>query len=151
MKQLGHGFYWQDLAVGAKYKTFGRTITETDVVTYCNAVGLIEPLFTDMEWAAKNSAVKGRLVPAALIYSIAEGLALAGTGHATGLAFLNTEIDVKGPTLVGDTVHVTIEVTEQRATSKGRGLVRTRNEVLNQKGDVVMVYTPLRMMAGRPE
>ncbi len=26
---LGQGFYWQDIAVGNKFRTFRRTITET--------------------------------------------------------------------------------------------------------------------------
>jgi acyl dehydratase len=56
---------------------------------------------------------------------------------------------VKGPVVAGDTVHVEIEVTEVRATSKGRGLVRSRNTVKNQRGETVIVYTPLRLMRGR--
>ena len=46
-------------------------------------------------------------------------------------------------------VHVQCEVTEVRPTSKGRGLVRTRNEVVNQRGETVLVHTPLRIMASR--
>ena len=85
-----------------------------------------------------------------MLFRSAEGLTLAGTAHGTGLAFLHTELDVKGPVLVGDTIHVEIEVTEARASSKGRGLVRTRNEVKNQRGETVVVYSPLRLMRGRP-
>ena len=67
-----------------------------------------------------------------------------------GLAFLGMTMDVKGPTLVGDTLHVEAEVIEQRATSKpGRGLVRTRNAVVNQRGETVLVYEPLRLMRTR--
>jgi acyl dehydratase len=41
-------------------------------------------------------------------------------------------------------------VIEQRPASKGgRGLVRTRNSIINQKGETVLVYAPLRLMAGR--
>ncbi|HUX24045.1 MAG TPA: MaoC family dehydratase N-terminal domain-containing protein, partial [Burkholderiales bacterium] len=70
--------------------------------------------------------------------------------QGTGLAFLNATLDVKGPTFVGDTIHVECRISELRATSKGnRGLVRSENQVINQKGDVVLVYTPLRMMKGR--
>jgi acyl dehydratase len=150
MRQLAQGFYWQDLEVGEKFKTWGRTITETDIVNYCNTVGLIEPLFTDAEYRKAHSALPGFAAPAALVYSIAEGLALAGTGHGTGLAFLHTDIDVKKPVVAGDTIHVEIEVTEARATSKGRGLVRTRNAIVNQRGETVILYNPLRLMAGRP-
>ncbi len=68
----------------------------------------------------------------------------------TGLAFLNMELDVKAPTFVGDTIHVECEVVEVRPTSKGgRGLVRTANNIVNQEGEVVITYTPLRLMAGR--
>ncbi len=151
MKLLGHGFYWQELKVGDRYKTYGRTIAEADITAFCNVVGFVEPLFTDAEYRKSHSAMKGFAAPAALVYAVAEGLALAGTGHGTGLAFLHTDIDVKAPVIGGDTVHVQIEVTEARATSKGRGLVRTRNLVVNQDGQTVLVYNPLRLMAGRPD
>jgi acyl dehydratase len=61
------------------------------------------------------------------------------------------ELDIKGPTYVGDTIHVEIEVSEIKPTSKDpeRALVRTANTVKNQKGEVLQVYTPLRLMQGR--
>jgi len=150
MKLLGHGMYWQDMPVGAKFKTYGRTITETDIVNFISCTGFLEVLFTDMEYVREHSAIKGRLAPGALVYALGEGLTMLGTIQGTGLAFLHMEMDVKGPTFAGDTIHVEIEVIEQRAASKGeRGLVRTRNSVINQKGDTVLVYTPLRLMAGR--
>jgi acyl dehydratase len=47
-------------------------------------------------------------------------------------------------------LHVQCEVIEQRMTSKpGRGLVRTRNLVVNQHGKTVMTYCPLRLMRTR--
>jgi acyl dehydratase len=150
MQLLGHGFYWQELKVGDRFKTYGRTIHAHDITAFCNVVGYVEPLFTDDEYRKKHSAMTGFAAPAALVYAVAEGLALAGTGHGTGLAFLHADVDVKGPVVAGDTVTVEIEITEARATSKGRGLVRSRNTVRNQKGDVVLIYMPLRMMAGKP-
>ena len=150
MKLLGHGMYWQDMPVGARFKTYGRTITETDIVNFISCTGFLEVLFTDMEFVREHSAIKGRLAPGALVYALGEGLTMLGTIQGTGLAFLGMELDVKGPTLAGDTIHVEIEVIEQRAASKGgRGLVRTRNSIINQKGETVLIYTPLRLMAGR--
>jgi acyl dehydratase len=65
----------------------------------------------------------------------------------TGLAFLGATLEVKGPTVVGDTLHVEAEVTEARLTSKGdRGLVRFANQVVNQRGETVLAYDPLRML-----
>ncbi|MEH6507560.1 MAG: MaoC family dehydratase N-terminal domain-containing protein [Sulfitobacter litoralis] len=150
MKLLGEGFYWNDLSVGDTFKTFGRTISETDIVNFVSAVGMLESLFVDAEFRAQHSAIDGRPAPAALVYSIAEGLTLNATGQGTGLAFLQMELNVEGPVLQGDTIHVEIEVTEVRATSKqGRGLVRTKNRIVNQRGETVITYTPLRLMAGR--
>ncbi len=151
MKLLGHGFYWQDLRIGNRFYTYGRTLADHDITAFCNVTGFVEPLFTDAEYRRRHSAMVGFAAPAALVYAVAEGLALAGTAHGTGLAFLHTDIDVKAPVIVGDTVHVEIEITEARATSKGRGLVRSRNSVLNQRGETVMIYNPLRLMAGTPD
>jgi acyl dehydratase len=148
---LGHGFYWQDFKVGDRYETYGRTIGAHDITAFCNLVGISEPLFTDAEYRRRHSAMKGFAAPAALVYSVAEGLVLAGTAHGTGLAFLHTEIDVKAPVMADDTVRVRLEIIEVRASSKGRGLVRSRNEVVNQNDQIVQVYTPLRLMAGRPD
>ena len=116
---------------------------------FISTTGMLEVLFTDTEYLAAHGPVKGRVVPAALAYTFAEGLLVQSTMQHTGLGFLNMELDVKGPTFVGDTIHVECEVTEVRPTSKGRGLVRTRNEVVNQRGETVLVYTPLRIMASR--
>ena len=148
MKLLGMGPFWNDLAAGDRFRTVGRTITETDLVNFINLSWLTEELFTNIE-DREGMAIAGRVVPAALVYACAEGLLLPMM-QGTGLAFLNATLDIKGPTFVGDTIHVECTVKEVRATSKGnRGLVRTQNEVVNQKGEVVLAYNPLRMMKGR--
>ena len=150
MRTVGLGLCWQDYAVGDAFRTIGRTITEADLAAFIGCTGMTEAMFNDLEYIRERSAVKGRAVPGALVYAFAEGLLLQATMQHTGLAFLHMELDVKGPTFVGDTIHVEVEVTEARPTSKGnRGLVRTRNEIKNQKGETVLEYTPLRMVAGR--
>lgn len=148
MKLLGMGPFWDDLSVGDRFRTVGRTLTETDLVNFVNLSWLTEELFTNTE-DRKSMAIAGRVVPAALVYACAEGLLLPMI-QGTGLAFLNATLDVKAPTFLGDTIHVECEVSELRATSKGnRGLVRTENQVVNQKGDTVLAYNPLRIMKGR--
>ncbi|SIS96932.1 MaoC family dehydratase [Paracoccus saliphilus] len=150
MKLLGEGFHWNDLTVGDRFRTFGRTITETDIVNFVNSAGMLESLFVDAEYRAAHSAIPGRPAPAALVLSLAEGLVLNATAQGTGLAFLHMEMNVEGPVLQGDTIHVEIEVTETRPAKKaGRGLVRTRNRIVNQRDETVITYTPLRLMAGR--
>lgn len=140
MKVVGRGFAFEDLKVGMKFRTHRRTILEADLAAFINLAGLTEELFA----VAEES--KPRLVPGALVYSFAEGLLLP-TMQDTGLAFLNATLDVKAPTVVGDTIHVECEVIEHRVASKGeRGLVRFANRVTNQRNEVVLEYNPLRLL-----
>ncbi|MEZ5499877.1 MAG: MaoC family dehydratase N-terminal domain-containing protein [Steroidobacteraceae bacterium] len=147
----GLGFHFEDLPIGRKFKTVGRTITETDIVLFINTIGMTEVLFTNYEFLEQDSQIKGRPAPGSLVYCICEGLLTQSTLQGTGLAFLNMTLDIKNPTLAGDTIHVECEVIESRpsASKPGRGLVRTRNRVVKQDGTVVLEYTPLRMVKCR--
>lgn len=149
-EELGRGFYWQDMTVGRKFRTIGRTLFESDLISFIGVTGMQEVLFNNVEYIEHESPTGKRIVPGALALSIAEGLVMQSTLQKTGFAFLGMTMDIKGPTLVGDTIHVDLEVTESRAASKGdRGLVRTVNRIINQDGDCVLEYTPLRLMKGR--
>lgn len=152
MELLGHGFYYQDWHVGYQFRTLTRSVTETDIVNFVGVSGMTEELFTSYEYLESHTNFDGRLVPGALVFAIAEGLVIPATLSRTGIAFLGCEINIEGPTYAGDTLHVEGEVVEIRPASTGnRALVRTQNRVVNQKGDTVMTYNPLRMMKGRPE
>ena len=141
---IGRGYCYEDLRVGFKFRTHRRTLAESDLAAFVNLTWLTEELFAVADDSSR--AIKGRPVPGALVYSFAEGLLLP-TMQDTGLAFLNATLDVKGPTAVGDTIHVECEVIEARLTSKGdRGLVRSANKVVNQRGETVLEYNPLRML-----
>ena len=141
---IGRGYCFEDLKLGFRFRTHRRTIAEADLAAFVNLTWLTEELFAVADDSQR--AIKGRPVPGAMVYSFAEGLLLP-TMQDTGIAFLNATIDVKGPTVVGDTIHVEAEVTEHRLTSKGdRGLVRFANKVVNQKGATVLEYNPLRML-----
>jgi len=137
---VGRGFAFEDLKPGFRFRTHRRTISEADRAAFIGLAWLTEELF------AVDEENKPRLVPGALVYSFAEGLLLP-TMQDTGLAFLNATLDVKAPTVVGDTIHVECEVLEQRLASKGeRGLVRFANRVVNQRGETVLEYNPLRLL-----
>ena len=141
---IGRGYGYEDLKVGFRFRTHRRTIAESDLANFVNLTWLSEELFAVADDSQR--AIKGRAVPGALVYSFAEGLLLPSM-QDTGLAFLNATLDVKAPTVIGDTIHVEVEVTESRLTSKGdRGLVRFNNKVVNQRGETVLEYNPLRLL-----
>jgi len=145
---VGLGLYFEDLPVGKKFKTLGRTVMDADICAFCNVIHMTEVLFTDMEFVRNESDIKGRIAPGAFIYGIAEGLLAQSTMQKTGYAFLNMELTVHSPVFAGDTLHVECEVVESRRSKSrsGRALVRTANKVINQDGIVVLSYTPLRMV-----
>jgi acyl dehydratase len=151
--EIVRGRPWQDQPVGFRFRTPGRTVTEHDLMAFVTLAGFNEPLFFDAGFVAEHTPYTGRLVPGALTYALAEGLVIqTHVIHGTGVAFLHMDLDVKAPVYVGDTLHVDVEVTESRSTSTpGRGLVTTCNTVLNQRGDEVLVYTPVRLLRGRDE
>jgi acyl dehydratase len=148
--RLTRGLYYEDLEVGTRWHSAGRTIFESDLAGYVNLTWFTEDLFTNLD-DREGNALHGRPVPAIMVMAMAEGLVLPSM-ERTGLAFLNTDMDVKGPIQVGDTLYVDCEVIESRLTSSGdKALVRTRNTVKNQTGKTVLVYQPLRLMKRRPQ
>ena len=144
------GNTWEEMSVGSAFRTAARTVTESDLVAFVNLCGFNEPLFYDDRHAGEGGYA-GRLVPGALVYALGEGLVIQTHSFAgTGLAFMHMELDVRLPTFVGDTLDVVVEITESRASSKaGRGVVTSRNTVYNERGDEVLVYTPVRRVRGR--
>jgi acyl dehydratase len=146
---LIRGKTWEEMTPGLTFRTTGRTITEADVVSFVTLVGVNEPLFFDAQYGIDHG-YEGRLAPGMMTFSYAEGLVIQGGSiHGTGLAFLHTDLDIKKPVYVGDTITVVVEVTGQRAASSGnRGLITTKNTVYNQHRDVVMVYSPVRLTKG---
>jgi len=147
--RIGQGLYYDQMPAGTRFRSMGRTITETDLVSYINLTWFTEELFVDQHHRPDH-ALPARVVPGGMIYTFAEGL-VAPSLQYTGLAFLGMELDIKRPTLVGHTIYVHVEVTESRPASSGnRGLVRSRNTVVNQRGETLLVYTPLRLVRGSP-
>ena len=76
---------------------------------------------------------------------------MQSTMQHTGFAFLHMELTVQSPVVAGDTIHAQCEIVEARLSKSrpGRGLVRTRVNVVKQDGTVALVYTPLRMVKCR--
>ena len=146
--RMGQGFVWQDLQVGQQLRTFRRTVTETDLVNFINTTGMLEAIF--IEDGYDGGAIRGRPVPGALTYTLIEGFILQSMIQGTGLAMLELHQKILGPVVVGDTIEALVEVTDIKPASKGgRAVVTSRIEVYNQRQEQVMVYTAVRLLAGR--
>ena len=145
---IRQGLTYEEHEVGATYETLGRTVTEADICAFVNLCGFNEPLFMDMEYVAKESVFKGRPAPGAMTFCLSEGLIMqTGLIHGTGMSYLGSEIRIVAPVLEGDTLHVSVTITDKRETKKpDRGIVTYRHEVTNQRGEVVLEATVKRMI-----
>ena len=144
---LGAGYTWQELSVGQRFRTFRRTITETDIINFISVTGMLETIFIDR--TVSHGAMKGRPAPGGLTYGLIEGLLMQGMVQGTGLALLEVHKKMLHPVVAGDTVWAEVEVTAIKPTSKNnRAVVTSRIDVKNQDGVDVMTYTAVRMLAG---
>jgi acyl dehydratase len=147
---LGRGFYWQEIQVGQRFRTYRRTVTESDLVNFISATGMLEAIFIDADY--EHGAMRGRPVPAALTSGLIEGLLFQTMVQGTGLALLEFSLKAHGPVEVRDSIYGLVEVQEVKPTSKNnRAVVTSRVDVLNQRDDLVLSYTAKRLLAGRPE
>ena len=69
MEFVGLGLYWNNLEIGQEFRTIGRTITEADLVNFISCTGMLEVIFTDVEYLASHGGISGRVVPGALAYT----------------------------------------------------------------------------------
>ncbi len=97
---------------------------------------------------ARESVFKGRPAPGAMTFALSEGLIMqTGLIHGTGMSYLGGEIRIVLPVLEGDTLRVSVTITDKRETKKpDRGIVTYRHEVTNQRGEIVLEATVKRMI-----
>ncbi len=147
------GRYFEEFQPGQAFGSERRTITEADHVNFTTSFGFFEPLFMDQLYLENHTPYKGRVVPGALTFSMAEGLTiLTGILRGTGLAFLGVELKALKPVYVGDTLTVEIEVVDKRTTKKpGRGIVTFDQRVKNQADVIVVEYRIKRMIRMKGE
>jgi len=151
MRIVGLGWPYTAYEPGMRFRTLGRTITETDVIGFVNVTNLSEPAFTNRQYQDAHPGLPGRLVPGALCYCLSEGLLVQATLAGAGVALLELEQKLLKPVFIGDTIHVEVEVLAMRPTSKpDRGIVTTMNSVMNQNAEVTQTYRTVRMILAEP-
>lgn len=144
-----NGITFEGFHPGDRYTTGRRTVTEHDIMQFVCLVGLTEPLFLDLEFIKNESLFGERIAPGSLTFAMAEGLTVqTGIIHGTGMAFVGIDkMRLFGPTKVGDTIQVDIEVLDTKLVpARGGGIVRYRQQVRNQRGEMIMEYDVARLI-----
>ncbi|HEY8416716.1 MAG TPA: MaoC/PaaZ C-terminal domain-containing protein [Limnochordales bacterium] len=144
--------YFDDLAVGMRMETQGRTITEADVVNFAGVSGDYNPLHMDAEFA-KTTPFGQRIAHGLLVLSVVTGLRQhLKLMEGAVLAFLEIRSwRFRKPVFIGDTIRARTEITGLRPTSNPeRGIVTVAAQVFNQHGDVVQEGELVFMVRRKP-
>jgi acyl dehydratase len=123
---------FDSLAVGDRFSTGGRTVTEADVVSFACLTGDRHPQHTDRAWAA-SSVFGERVAHGMLVASFALGMLPFEPERVVALRRVRDAV-FKRPVCLGDTIHVVGWLDRLDAAT---GLVGVRLDVVNQRGAVV--------------
>ena len=123
---------FDSLAVGDRFVTRGRTITEADVVSFASLTGDMHPQHTDRAWAA-GSVFGERVAHGMLVASFVLGMLPFDPERVIALRRVRDAV-FKRPVCFGDTIHAEGRIDRLDAAT---GLVGVRLDVVNQRPAVV--------------
>jgi acyl dehydratase len=141
--------YLDDISVGDTHVTGGRTITETDLVSFAMFSGDWHPIHTDVEYAAADGRFGGRIAHGALVLSVALGLVTFWPPAMKAFYGID-KLRFVAPTRIGDTLHVETEVLAVEPKGSDGGVVTSRFTVRNQREEDVIVATLKSLVARKP-
>ena len=144
------GRTFDDLNVGDVIAhSLGRTITEMDNVLFSALTMNTQPLHLNEDYAQKHSEFGRRIVNGIFTLGLAVGLTVPELTEGTLVANLGYERVVHPhPMFHGDTLYITTEVVEKRASRSRptQGIVRFRHVGRNQDGVVVIEFERTALM-----
>jgi acyl dehydratase len=126
---------FDQLEVGGRFTTAGRTITETDIVSFAGLTGDFHPLHTDAEWAAA-SEFNGRIAHGMLLLSYCVGLVPLDPAQVLALRGFES-VAFKRPVRIGDTIHVEGKLASKKELDAATGLCVFAWKIVNQRSEVV--------------
>ena len=127
------------------------TVTEADVTAFAGLTGDFTELHTNEEYA-KSTRFGRRIAHGALVFSISMGLATrTNMLDDTLIAFAGVDkLRFIDPVFIGDTIHVVKRVVERKEIGAAQGTVEFESRVLNQRGELVLVYRDRLLVRKRP-
>ncbi|MFD2036534.1 MaoC family dehydratase [Belliella marina] len=137
--------YFEEFELTEVRETYGRTITETDIVMHAGQSGDFFPHHMDEEWC-KTQPFKKRLAHGTLIFSVAIGMT-AQFINEVSMSYGYDRLRFILPVFIGDTIKVKVSIKEKKEHKKpGYGLVVELVEVYNQEMKLVMVCEHLLLV-----
>lgn len=130
---------WEDFQVGQKITTAAVTVTEAHIVNFAGLTGDYYPLHMDEEYA-KSTVFGTRIAHGPFTFCLAVGMVgQTGIFADSLVAFVGANnLRFLAPVKAGDTIHVEVEVTAKRETSKpDRGITTMQYTIKNQRAETV--------------
>ena len=146
------GLYYEEIEVGKSLVTAGRTITESDIVSFAGISGDFNQLHVDAEYA-KAGEFGQRVAHGLLIVSVTTGLIVqTGLMEGTVLAFRELQWKFARPVFIGDTIRAEMTIVESKALPRlGGGSVTAKITVYDQHDQVVQRGSMVLLVRSRPE
>lgn len=137
MSQEPTRLYYEDLNVGDEHLSTGRTVTETDVISFAGLSGDFNNMHIDEEFA-KKTVFGTRVAHGLCVLSIASGLWFTMPRLAT-VAFMGLEDwRFSGAVKFGDTIRITRKLAEKKEHKRpSMGLLTFEVNVHNQNEEIV--------------
>ncbi len=133
------GLFYERFELHEALVTRRRTLTEADIVAFAGLSGDYDPVHTDEVFAAAETPFGTCIAHGPLGLSVDIGLlSQLNVIEDTALALLGLTWDFAGPIKAGGTIHVRATTVEKRETRHpGRGIVKLKMEVINQRDETV--------------
>jgi len=128
---------FEEMHEGARFRTRGRTVTESDVVAFAAQTGDWHPQHSDAAWA-ESSKFGERIAHGMLVISYALGLVQFDPAHVVALRRVADAV-FKRPVRLGDTISVRGSVEScSPIGDEAAGLVTLAFRVVNQRDETVV-------------
>ena len=127
---------FDQLVVGERFTTRGRTVTEADVASFAALTGDMHPQHTDAVWAA-GSPFGARIAHGMLVLSYTLGLLAFDPERVVALRRVR-QATFKRPVMIGDTIRGACRIDSVDDVDATTGLAGVRIDVLNQHDRVTM-------------
>lgn len=138
--------FFEDYEIGFTRRSFGRTITEADIVAHAGQTGDFFPHHMDAEWCATQE-FKRRIAHGTLVLSVGIGMT-ATTINPRSMSYGYDRVRFIRPVFIADTITVTAKIAEKRDHPKRRthGIVVEAVDIANQRGETVLACEHLYLV-----
>jgi 3-hydroxybutyryl-CoA dehydratase len=132
--------YFEDYAVGQRFSSGGRTLTDADIRLYIGATGTDHPNHSDEEYCRRHPVLEGVCAPGILTLGWLDAMTTSVVSRymASSMHYGHDKIRYLRPVYLGDTIHAELEVVECVEKDAGWGLVKMDQRAVNQRGEDVL-------------